>query len=30
MNNSLYTRYQCYVDNTHDKYIKTFDEWLNS
>ena len=23
-------RYQCYVDNTHEKYIKTFDEWLNS
>jgi hypothetical protein len=23
-------RYQCYVDNTHEKYIKTFDEWINS
>ena len=23
-------RYQCYVDNTHEKYIKTFDEWMNS
>tara|TARA_R110001599_G_scaffold258175_1_gene458469 strand:- start:372 stop:731 length:360 start_codon:yes stop_codon:yes gene_type:complete len=23
-------RYQCYVDNTHEKYIKTFDEWISS
>ena len=23
-------RYQCYVDNTNEKYIKTFDEWMNS
>jgi len=23
-------RYQCYVDNTHEKYIKTFDEWMKS
>jgi hypothetical protein len=23
-------KYQCYIDNTHEAFPKTFDEWLNS